>query len=128
MSLDNVQLKLVVKNGLPFEISGSFVFLDEAGEALEMKVVQTETGSSDKFVFAAGTTQNGIVTEPSQNVLSVVVTSTELDKLYRLKNIVYTAELGKNKGTATLTPENYLSVQVGLSAQAGVTLNSQSNQ
>ena len=128
MSLDNVQLKLVVKNGLPFEISGSFLFLDEAGKDLEMKVVQTETGSSDKFVFAAGTTQNGIVTEPSRNVLSVVVTGAELDKLYKLKNIVYTAELGKNTGAATLTPENYLSVQVGLSAQAGVTLNSQSNQ
>lgn len=128
ISLDNVTLKLVVKNGLPFEISGDFVFLDEAGEAFDMNIVQTETGSSDKFVFAAGTTQNGIVTEPSRNVFSVVVTNAELDKLYRLKNIVYTAELGKNTGAATLTPENYLSIQIGLSAQAGITLNSQSNQ
>ncbi len=128
MSLENVELKLIVKNGFPFEISSDFVFLDEAGEELGMKIVQTATGSSNKFVFAAGTTQNGVVTQPSRNVLSVVVTEADLDKLYKLKNIVYKAELGKNTGEAMITPANYLSIQVGLSAKAGVTLNSQSNQ
>lgn len=129
ISLENVELKLIVNNGLPFEISADFVFLDENGDKIDMGVVQDATGRSDKFVFAASSVAaDGKLTEPSRNVLSVVVTDTEVGKLQKLKNIVYTAELGKNTGAATLTPENYLSVQVGLSAKAGITLNSQSNQ
>ncbi len=128
ISLENVELKLIVNNGLPFEISADFVFLDENGEKIDMGVVQDATGRSDKFVFAASSVAaDGKLTEPSRNVLSVVVTDTEVGKLQKLKSIAYRAELGKNTGAATLTPENYLSVQVGLSAKAGVTLNSQSN-
>lgn len=129
ISLENVELKLIVNNGLPFEISADFVFLDENGEKIDMGVVQDATGRSDKFVFAASSVaEDGKLTEPSRNVLSVVVTDTEVGKLQKLKSIAYRAELGKNTGAATLTPENYLSVQVGLSAKAGITLNSQSNQ
>jgi len=117
-----VKLFVLVSNSIPFEVHGSFVFLDEKGNDTGILIGDSITGNS--FTFAApkmsppeSEDSYGLVTEPSLTEIIIDVDKSEFEKLSSVKKIRFSAALQNNPQRCSIKTSTGLSVQIGVTGQ-----------
>lgn len=121
-TLHTNHLKLVLKaeNWIPFNIKGTFTFLDKDDNIINFRLQE-----EDNTLNIAGPTkiENRVIIEPGISHLVIDIEQDELDKLASLKTIVYNAFLGENTATVRLLDTSRLKIKIGVAADVEAVLN-----
>ncbi|MBR5855220.1 MAG: hypothetical protein IKY87_06075 [Paludibacteraceae bacterium] len=111
-----LNLYLVVENGIPFKIEGTFTFLDANNNVV---VLNSMPDSTARLTLDYPTSiENGVVKEPSVNHLEIPLDLYQDDfkTISSIKTIVFDAHLGDNLHAVKLTPEASVSIKLGIAA------------
>lgn len=112
-------LFLTMENYIPFAVTGTFEFLDEAGVVIPFEGV-------DSITLSYPTVSNYIATEPGKYSLEIPVSREELDKISSIKAIKYYLTLGDNTEPVDLKTSAALKIYIGVKADVDAVLNFES--
>ena len=127
LKASDIKLILEVENGLPFEVSGQFTFLNK--DSVDMHLVLFEDNEDNKLLFAAPKMERGagqkygtVVKGSSVTRLIVSVDKNDFDRLAQVGYIRFDAALVNNPEPCCITKDDYLRIKIGIGAHVDAVL------
>lgn len=110
-----LHLYVVIRNSIPFDITGRFTLYDANGGIVKLSTMH-ESHIALAIDYPEEVT-NGVVLKESVNHMPVLkIKKDDFAALASVKYIIFEAELGNNRDEVALTPEEGVSIDVGITA------------
>ncbi len=120
MEVNELKLILQASNTIPFDVVGEFVFLDEAGQAIDIQL----TSEGNKIKIAGPTeVENGVVREPGKSTIILDIDQAAYDKLTQMKQVLLNISLGDNTTYVRLLDKSGLTIRLAVAANVKAGLN-----
>ncbi len=123
-SVNAASLKLIlqVKNSIPFDLQGTFTFLDEDSVDLGLQLVEDNT--TNTFHFPAptmsapgGPNEYGEVKTPSETTIIVNVDKNDFDRLSEVKKVKFDIAITGNPQRCKITSTTGVNIRIGIAGQ-----------
>ncbi|MBQ2067358.1 MAG: hypothetical protein II457_00340 [Paludibacteraceae bacterium] len=122
----DLKLVLVLKNRIPFDIYGTFTFLDKDSVDMKMQLVDNENNNrihmpAPKMERPAGQ-KYGYVSEASETTVIVSVEKKDFDRFAQVKQILFDASIAGNPQPCVIDTTTDLSIKIGIAAKVDAIL------
>jgi len=123
-TLNAASLKLIlqVENSIPFDIQGTFTFLDKDSVDLGLQLVEDNT--TNTFHFPAptmsapsGPNEYGDVKDPSKTTIIVNVDENDFDRLAEIKKIAFDAAITDNPQRCKIMKDTGIKITIGITGK-----------
>jgi hypothetical protein len=123
----DLKLFIVVKNRIPFDLEGKFIFLDKDSTDMKMQLVENESEThlhfpAPKMERPAGQ-KYGYVSEASETTFIVSVEKNDFDRFAEVKQILFDASILGNPQPCVMDTATDLTVKIGIAAKVDAVLN-----
>ncbi len=120
VAVNELKLILQTTNTIPFDVVGEFVFVDAAGQAIDIQL--TDEGNKIK-IAGPSEVENGVVTTPGSSTIIIDVDQATYDKLTQLKQVLFKVSLGDNTTYVRLLDKSGLKIRLAVAANVKAGLN-----
>lgn len=118
----SLRLIVQVKNSIPFDIMGTFTFLDK--DSMNLGLVLVEGNTTNTFHFPAptmsapgGPNEYGEVKTPSETTIILNVDKNDFDRLAQIKKVVFEASITDNPQRCKITKSTGINIRLGITGK-----------
>ena len=125
-----IKLILQVENGIPFEVEGTFTFLDKDSNELKLQLIEDSTKNHVRFPAPEMAIKQGemygYVVKPSVTRQVISIGKNEFERLAEVKSVRMDVAAVGNPQPCKITKYTDLRVRIGLAAKVDAILNFES--